>query len=52
MASNDELLSLREKNRVLTEENKELRKELQLLVAFIAAKISELDTLFVYLNSA
>jgi transposase len=31
MASNEELLSMREKNRVLTEENNELRKELQLL---------------------
>ena len=31
MDLNEELLSMREKNRVLTEENKELRKELQLL---------------------
>jgi transposase len=31
MDLNEELLSMREKNRILTEENKELRKELQLL---------------------
>ncbi len=39
MTSNEELLSMREKNRVLTEENNELRKELQL----IGERIKELE---------